>query len=79
MIHGKAMTKSMTTNSAKIEMAEIKAFCDQCEESGELLPTGLVICTDPPKYEHKCVVCGHKEVLESLYPRIVYKEIGGNN
>lgn len=47
------------------------AFCEKCKK--ELVFTGKSLMSNPPKYEHKCPVCGRIENLNYTYPRIAYE------
>jgi hypothetical protein len=45
--------------------------CDNCYE-GFYRPTGLTLLCDPPKYPHKCTLCGGEQVFTETYPTIRY-------
>lgn len=50
-------------------------ICDECGE-GEMLPTGEINLTNPPKVEHKCNNCGQIQVfVDKKYPEVSYKEV----
>ena len=42
-------------------------FCDKCEE-GKMIPTGIVVSTNPPQYEHQCELCGNRSYYSTTYP-----------
>ena len=64
------MPEQINNNGRLVERSYI---CDKCK-IGVMLPTGLALLTNPPKYIHKCNSCG--EVLNFLctYPKIAYVE-----
>lgn len=45
--------------------------CDECLE-GEMLPTGTVLLSNPPKYPHKCTKCGYEMTFSVQYPYVEY-------
>lgn len=60
-------------NSAKLTIKEIKIIdyiCDKCN-AGKVKPTGIMLTSMPPKYEHSCPYCGTMINLEHNYPRTV--------
>jgi len=51
---------------------EVKTFevvyeCDMCD-SGMMIFTGVVLLSNPPKYEHKCDACGSMFNSGTQYP-----------
>lgn len=42
-------------------------FCDKCED-GQMNPTGKVLNTYPPYYEHQCELCGEVKYFNTTYP-----------
>lgn len=58
--------------SVPIEAEMVYLYCDEC--GGQMMPTGIVICTYPPMYEHQCAKCGKQEMRRHEYPRIIWKE-----
>jgi hypothetical protein len=57
-------------------MAEVKSIvtsyltdmiCDKCGV-GEMEPTGLVLTSSPPQYQHQCNNCGNPENYPVQYP-----------
>ena len=46
-----------------------------CECGGEMIPTGNVLCSYPPRYTHECNKCGKIESYFDKYPKVEYKEI----
>lgn len=46
-----------------------------CDCGGQMLPTGVILLSDPPQYPHRCNKCGKEETCwDSKYPYIEYKE-----
>ncbi len=63
---------------AKFQEVEVKVFrehahCD-CGK-GELLPTGSMLMSDPPTFQHRCASCGHAEQFPDRYPRIITRTV----
>ncbi|ALS22144.1 hypothetical protein [Paenibacillus naphthalenovorans] len=54
---------------------KVEYKCPKCL-NGMLLPTGLMYMTYPAKYPHKCTdeKCKYQEVLNELYPKIVFED-----
>ena len=51
-----------------------RLYCDDCNE--EMLPSGVVLASNPPQYPHVCKRCGKTEnVIDKKFPNIEYKEI----
>ena len=41
-----------------------------------MLPTGIMLLSDPPIYPHKCNICNTSiEIREFKYPKTMYKEV----
>ena len=63
-----------------IEVQPLMVFME-CPECG----TGLMedksgntmLCSYPPKYPHKCTICGHTENYDRRYPYIDYIAVKG--
>ena len=54
-------------------------ICDVCNE-GEMLPTGFVLTSNPPKYPHRCNKCGTTMDVSGIkYPYISYEPVNANN
>jgi len=53
---------------------KIEYICDHCKK-GHMIPTGKVLLSYPPKYEHKCdnIDCNTIESFDITYPTILYK------
>lgn len=72
------MEVSGAPQAAKVPdtVASIHYQCDACL-MGNMIPTGNVFTTDPPKYEHACEVCGVHKGLDRTYPysKITYKDV----
>lgn len=43
---------------------------------GNMLPTGIMLCSNPPQYPHKCTECGLQSTFDTKYPFMITKEIG---
>lgn len=52
---------------AESKVLQVFMICDKCGR-GEMRPTGECLMSNPPLYPHKCVVCGHIENFNFLYP-----------
>lgn len=55
-----------TTNKNSIKNIYI---CDKCGKS-DMKPTGKVLFSNPPFFEHKCDECGYVKEFKSCYPVI---------
>lgn len=49
--------------------------CDKCGD-GCMRPTGTVLMSDPPKYEHRCQLCGARQNFTHQYPTIMHAPEG---
>ncbi len=58
----------------EMSVHEIDNKCTECGE-GYFRPTGNVYYTDPQLYPHECNSCGHSELFDCIYPKIVYEYI----
>ena len=67
----------MREEGRRLETYVVEAFCDKC--NGPLNFTGRTLLSNPEQYVHKCDNCGVEENLPYIFPRIEYREIGGNN
>ena len=47
-------------------------ICDKC--GGTMIPTGMCLMSNPPKYPHKCDKCGFEETYNVSYPNIEFEE-----
>lgn len=63
----------MNESRHKVKTYQIKAHCDVC--GGDLLPTSVMLMSNPPKFPHKCNWCNREEVLNDKYPKLVYKYV----
>lgn len=64
----------------KLERKEVKtykvyAYCPEC--GGFMSPylEGKILFSNPPKWPHKCLLCGYQENLTDVYPKTEYEEI----
>lgn len=51
---------------------EVNYLCDDC--GGVVLPTGMVLTSDPLQYQHECSKCGKQYTFREAYPHIVYED-----
>lgn len=56
---------------------ELKTFRVQmfCDCGGEMKPTGMVLCSNPPQYPHQCQLCYKRATYETTYPHLEYKAV----
>lgn len=56
---------------------ELKTFRVQmfCGCGGEMKPTGLMLCSDPPQFPHQCSLCDMQKTYEARYPHTEYREV----
>ena len=61
-----------------LQPVEVRYMCDDC--GGDVLPTGVVLTSDPLKYEHECSKCGKKYTFTEAYPYMVneYRTVAGD-
>ncbi|MDO4328743.1 MAG: hypothetical protein Q4C66_05345 [Lachnospiraceae bacterium] len=61
------------------KVIRVEMVCDKCME-GMMEPTGLVLTSYPPRYEHRCSVCGHEKMYHVRFPHheIVQEAISKN-
>lgn len=57
--------------STEVKVFVERLYCDECGE--EMVFSGMVLCSYPPKYPHECPKCGFKTTMEEQYPKIQYK------
>lgn len=62
----------MIEKELEVKTILIKRYCD-C--GGEMLPTGNVLCSYPPRYTHTCNKCGNFDSYLDRYPKVEYKEV----
>lgn len=64
-------------NCKKFEVKTYKvyAYCPEC--GGFMSPDlgGKILLSNPPKWPHKCLICGYQENLTEVYPKTEYEEI----
>ena len=55
---------------------KICAICPSCREGDLMWLEGQVSLTDPPKFLHRCVSCGHEAyVTGKRYPYLDYRDV----
>ena len=57
----------------RVEVFGTFAQCKICE--CEMVCNDFPTSDSPPKYPHKCINCGHTELLDTRYPIITYEPI----
>lgn len=59
---------------------KIEYICDHCKK-GHMVPTGKILPSYPPKYEHKCdnTNCNAIENFNITYPTIEFRQTYFNN
>jgi hypothetical protein len=58
----------------KLEIILVDEQCNVCE-TGYMRPRQQMLLSSPPKYPHKCNICGHIETYNKIYPYKDYQEI----
>lgn len=56
----------------KVDTYIINFMCEKCKV-GSMVSSGIILTSDPPKYEHRCNKCGIKENYDIRYPDIRYE------
>lgn len=57
----------------EVKVFEVRLYCDKCET--EMQPTGAVLCSYPPQYEHYCPKCNYRLNTSKSYPSVKYVEV----
>ena len=57
----------MSEMVAESKVLQVFMICDKCGK-GEMRPTGEALMSNPPKYPHKCIVCGNIANFPYHYP-----------
>lgn len=54
---------------------EVKSYTVRmyCKCNGEMIPTGEVLMSYPPKYPHLCNSCGVKQTFDRKYPYVSHE------
>lgn len=60
-------------NKKPVNVYLIEYLCDACN-IGYMRPTGKVLLTYPPTYEHRCTHCDVHNNFGIDYPRIEYED-----
>lgn len=63
----------MTERKEELKTYRIDYVCNNCGKD-YMKPTGPALLTRPPKFKHVCLTCGHVEIFNEKYPKIVYEE-----
>ena len=54
-----------------------RAYCNKCKGvESEVLTVSAYPCISPHRYKHVCPICGSIELLDNIYPRVIYKTKG---
>ena len=61
----------MSERKIKVDTYLIKCMCDEDGCDGEVLPTGIVLTSQPPIYPHKCNKCDKDYSFGTRYPKQV--------
>lgn len=64
----------MAETKKPVQTVLITYVCDKCG-AGEMLPTGIMQLTDPPKWPHRCGACGHEQTFYCKYPKLGYEAV----
>jgi len=57
----------------EVKLYGVRYICDDC--GGEMLPTGQILMSDPPRYPHKCLGCKKVVNLTEKYPTVRWKGV----
>ena len=61
----------------EVKTFKVHCLCDSCGD-GEMLPTGISLCTCPPSYPHECSKCGESVTFKGkIYPVYVTRSVAG--
>lgn len=62
----------MPRNEVPAEAVIIDYICDACG-NGHMLPSGMILLSDPPKYPHECNKCGAAQTFGTKYPETLFR------
>ena len=62
------------TKRTPVTPVRVEQECTECWV-GTLIPTGVNLMSNPPRFEHACTECGHKERFSVRHPYIEYVEV----
>jgi len=70
----------MAERSREVRTKQVEYWCDECGR-GVMRPMGvmLVQLSNPPRYEHRCPLCGAVANLSRQYPSIEYEYLEDAN
>lgn len=64
----------MAEVKTQVKTYEVQYVCDVCKD-GYMEPNGIMLTSNPPKYQHSCQNCNHSVSFRVQYPRMVYEPI----
>ena len=56
----------------QIQTSQVDEKCPVCQQ-GYMRPTGIILTSQPPLFEHKCTNCNYKQNYTVRYPYIVHE------
>ena len=59
----------MAERTFEVKTVGVEYVCERCSD-GLMLPTGIYLPTDPPRWRHKCDACGCEDDLLQKYPTV---------
>lgn len=65
----------MPFKQVPVRPIQVLYICDSCD-TGQYLPTGSMLLSDPPQFPHECSVCGDKRTFMEKYPTLRYVREG---
>lgn len=67
---------AIVLKSENLKIVKInKVTKDLCDCGGEMLPTGNILMSNPPKFPHECEKCGKSVSLLERYPTVRWEEV----
>lgn len=61
----------MPRHEVPAEAVIVDYVCDACG-NGHMLPSGMMLLSDPPEWPHKCINCGETKTFNTKYPETVF-------
>lgn len=62
----------MGRHETPAEAVIVDYVCDECGY-GHMLPSGMMLLSNPPKFPHECNKCGATQTFNTKYPETVFR------
>ena len=73
--HFERSEDTLKEKRTEVRTYQVRLMCEKCD-GGEMLPTGILLTSNPAQYPHRCNKCGHEDTPRGgkSYPRTEYDE-----